>query len=326
MLTVQPLALTDVAPIMSLSTSGNLALSWQSTSNHWYQIETSSDLEGWQKICPAIKATESTSTWVDDGSRTAQIPGAAAQRFYKVQDMGAFTVSITGNTFTYTDEEHTVSGTLLRPALGSGPYPAVVLAHGTGGTAAGISNQYGTTMRDWGMVCISATLTHFPQMGTPDATWGHSAENTARIRACLMVLATLDYVDPNRVAIFGHSRGAFVAVGAGSELNSYFKAIGVSAGGIVPNSQGTAQSYPTEAEASHITAPTIIFHGSNDPVVPPVSSERLVTLLNQLGVTNARHLFPTTGTAAHNLHMDTAVRAELLSYWQAWLTTHGILQ
>lgn len=308
-----------------LNENGSLSLTWESTPEHWYQIETSADLQTWHAVNGTIKASAATTLWTDDGSQTEALPTALTQRFYRVQDLGVFTVTITGNTFTYTDENRTVSGTLLKPATGSGPFPAVVLAHGTGGSAGGIANQYGNTMRDWELVCISATLTHFPPMGTPDATWGHSDENTARIQACLSVLSTLDYVDNNRVAIFGHSRGAFVAIGAGSVLGPRFKAIGVSAGGIVPDTQGTDQSYPTESEASHIVAPTIIFHGSSDTVVQPVTSERLVTLLNTLEVPNARHLFPTTGTSIHNLHFDTEVKAELLVYWNAWLTTHGIL-
>jgi predicted esterase len=157
-------------------------------------------------------------------------------------------------------------------------------------------------------------------------TWGYSPENLARNRACQAVLATRSDVNVSRLAIWGHSRGAFAAIGIASDFGQDLKALGCSAGGI----HETADlSEPNAAEASHITAPTILFHGSTDTIVPPADSARLQTLLNSLGVTNTRVFYDTTGitpsTNAHNIHQVSTFNADMLMQWRAWLTTHGVL-
>jgi dipeptidyl aminopeptidase/acylaminoacyl peptidase len=126
--------------------------------------------------------------------------------------------------------------------------------------------------------------------------------------------------------MWGHSRGAFAAIGIASDFGHDLKALGFSAGGI----HETADlSEPNAAEASNITAPTILFHGSTDTIVPPADSARLQTLLNTLGVTNTRVLFDTTGitpsTNAHNIHQVSTINTDMLMQWRAWLTTHGVL-
>jgi dipeptidyl aminopeptidase/acylaminoacyl peptidase len=181
-------------------------------------------------------------------------------------------------------------------------------------------------MSPWGLACIAPNLTHMAGATQDNNTWGYSPENLARNRACQAVLATRSDVDVSRLAMWGHSRGAFAAIGIASDFGHDLKALGFSAGGI----HETADlSEPNAAEASNITAPTILFHGSTDTIVPPADSARLQTLLNTLGVTNTRVLFDTTGitpsTNAHNIHQVSTINTDMLMQWRAWLTTHGVL-
>lgn len=311
-------------PQLIRNADGSVSLVWDSVIGGWYQVETSDDLVQWIALGATAVATGATMSWTDDGTLTGAPPLTVERRFYRVRCHGVFTVSVAGNSFTYTDAQRSVTGILRKP-VGDGPFPAVILQHGTGGNASGYAQARANEMLPWDLVCIGADLAHQNGAPTDLATWGHSPENHARTEACLAVLASLGYVDMNRVAMFGNSRGAFTAIGSASLLGARLRAIGVCAGGVLEDTDTSDASYPSLTEAAGITTPRLIFHGSNDPLVPPANSLRLQNLLIALGVPNQRILHPTTGTAAHNLHQDATVWPQVLSAWQAWLTTHGVL-
>lgn len=242
-----------------------------------------------------------------------------------------FTVNPANNTFTYTDAQRSFTGIFLKPA-GSGPFPAVIIDHGQGGSPSGYSLPKAREMMPWGLVVIGPALTHAagPDIDTSPQGSGSSPENVARGQACLAALAKLGYVDMSRVAVWGHSKGAYAAIGQVAALGSRIRAAGVSAGGIVP---GTAQdgarlAAPTEGEAQPTVAPFILFHGTVDGAVPPSSSERFRALLDRKGVPNARHTYETAGLSPdlqHNLHKTQAFNSDMLARFRAWLTTHGVL-
>ena len=50
-------------------------------------------------------------------------------------------------------------GILMKPP-GSGPFPAVVISHGYGGSARQFSTGMGREMRGWGLVAIATDYTH----------------------------------------------------------------------------------------------------------------------------------------------------------------------
>jgi dienelactone hydrolase len=310
------------------NSDGTVTLGWATTAGAWYQIEVSDDLTHWTKLGSSTLASGSAMSWTDNGSQTGTHPSSAPKRFYRVRDWGVFTISYSGNSFTYTDAQRTVTGIFIKPT-GSGPFPALIINHGTSGTAGGFGLQRANEMSPWGLACIAANLTHMAGATQDNTTWGYSPENLARIRACQAVLATRSDVNVNQLAMWGHSRGAFAAIGAASDFGSDLKALGFTAGGI----HETADlSEPNAAEASKITAPTLMFHGSTDTIVPPADSLLLQTLLNPLGVTNTRILYDTTGiTPANNAHniqnttFYTAPTTGILAQWQAWLITHGVL-
>lgn len=315
----------SIAATITRNLDGGITLAWPCTIGAWYQVDLSTDLTTWRLLGNSVKAAATSMTWTDNGTQTGSHPSAQTRRFYRVRDWGVFDVVFSGNNFTYTDAQRTVTGIFIKPA-GAGPFPALIINHGTFGTASGFGLQRANEMSPWGLACIAANLTHMAGATQDNATWGYSPENLARNRACQAVLATRGDVNVNKLALWGHSRGAFASIGIASDFGRDLKALGFSAGGITETAD---PSEPNTAEAGGITAPTIIFHGSTDPIVPPADSLRLQTLLNTLGVINNRVLFDTVGitpsTNAHNIHQVSAINIDMLAQWQAWLTTHGML-
>ena len=310
---------------------GSITLNWPTTNGGWYQVEFSTNLLSWTILSNSTKAVSTSMTWTDDGTLTGTPPSSATKRFYRVRDWGVFTITYAGNNFTYTDAQRIVTGIFIKPT-GSGPFPALIINHGTGGTASGFGLQRANEMSPWGLACIAANLTHMSGAIQDLTTWGYSPENLARIRACEAVLATRSDVNLNRLSMWGHSRGAFASIGVASVFGHDLKALGFSAGGILDDTDLSEPSYPSVTEASHITAPTIMFHGSTDPIVPLANSLRLQTLLTTLGVTNNRIVYDTTGitptTDAHNIqntHFYTDSTIGILDQWHAWLQTYGVL-
>jgi dienelactone hydrolase len=242
-----------------------------------------------------------------------------------------FTINPATNTFTYTDAQRSFTGIFVRPE-GPGPFPAVIINHGQGGTPAGYSLPKAREMMRWGLVAIGPALTHAagPDIDTSPAGSGNSPENVARGEACLAALGSLGYVDTSRVAVWGHSKGAYAAIGQVAALGARIRAAGMSAGGVVPGSvaDGANQAPPTVGEAQPTVAPFIMFHGTVDGAVPPSSSERFRAMLDQNGVPGARHTYDTQGLPPdlqHNLHKTPAFNSDMLQRLRAWLTTHGVL-
>jgi hypothetical protein len=340
---VQTFTITVSAPVSFTVTStrnvdGTYTLSWPCTIGSWYQVQVSSDLMNWSFVGSSVAATASTMSWTDDGTQTSTHPSTEPRRFYRVRDWGVFTVNFTSTTFTYTDSQRTVTGMFQRPA-GATRLPALIINHGTGGNATGFSRMRANEMSPWGLVCIGAHLTHQAGQTEDLQTWGHSPENLARNRACLAALSTRSDVDLNRLAMWGHSRGSFASIGIASAFGSDLKVLGFTEGGILENTgiddrDGQPEaSYPTIAESTGIRAKTLMFHvvgTPGDTVVVPSTSLRLNTLLTTLGVTNNRVTYDATslgltGSASHNIYNIAGFYPDVLTRWQAWLVTHGVL-
>src|SRR5687768_3620376 len=70
--------------------------------------------------------------------------------------------SATGAKWTYKETGATIydlQGILYKPA-GSGPFPAVIINHGTGGNVNGYSANVAKEVVKWGYVCIATNYTH----------------------------------------------------------------------------------------------------------------------------------------------------------------------
>lgn len=184
-------------------------------------------------------------------------------------------------------------------------------------------------MVTWGLVCIGPNLTHLGGGQTNAVDMGFCPENLARAQACMKVLSSLAYVDANRVALFGHSMGAFATIGDAAVLGGQVRAAAIVAGGINENAAGTSNAAPTVAEAQGVRTPFLMVHCDGDPVVRASRSELLQQLLNANGVVNQRILISSNSIPDrahwHNLHNDAGAHANVLTNTRAWFRGHGVL-
>jgi fermentation-respiration switch protein FrsA (DUF1100 family) len=237
---------------------------------------------------------------------------------------GEYSFDVTGESFAYSDSQRSFGGVILLPP-GPGPFPVIVFDHGQGGAPTGYPNLY--TMRDWGAIVVAPTLSHVGGGETAPATTGHCPENLARGLAVFAALAARADVDPRRIAFFGHSKGAYAAIGQVAALGGQVRVAAISAGGIVPDAFGTAQAAPTAGEAAGVVAPFLMLHGNVDDAVPP---ERSVALLQQLQGAQVPALRIEYDVAAlvpnlqHNLHQEPTINADLLAQTHAWYEQWGL--
>jgi len=229
----------------------------------------------------------------------------------------------TGATWTY---QATVSGTnydlsgILRKPPGAGPFPAVVINHGTGGNANGYTRSVANEMVAWNYVGIGTNLTHAGGVpcGAPGdcvtEEYGSSAANILRAMKCRDILASLGYVDTMCIASFGHSRGAWLTTGLVAAHPDKFSVAGHTAGGVNDAPQSTA---PSAAEAASITCPYIIQHGDADNTVPLSWDERLDSVLTANGVDHQFIVFP------GYTHAGIAQDVTMFANAQAWFALHG---
>jgi dienelactone hydrolase len=237
---------------------------------------------------------------------------------------GDFTFSVVGETFTYTDAERTFTGRIVVPP-GPGPFPAIVFDHGQGGAPSSYPNV--DVMRSWGAVVVAPELTHVLGGETAPATTGQCPENLARGVAIVDAISEQVYVDPARIAFFGHSKGAYAAIAHVSALGTRVRVAAMSAGGVLPDAAGTAQAAPTYAEALGVVAPFIMFHGSSDESVPPARSVDFKAQLDLRAIPNLRIEYDVEslpGNLQHNLHQVPAINADMLAQTLAWYTQWGL--
>ena len=239
-------------------------------------------------------------------------------------DAAVAALEIDGDRFVHTDELGTTTGRIHVPSAG-GLRGALVLAHGQGGSPAAFPNWASFASRD--LVLIAPELTHVGGGETAPATTGHAPENLRRIQASLRALAELGGVDASRIAMFGHSKGAYAAIGAVAALGPRVRVAAMTAGGVVPDTFGTAQAAPTHAESAGVSAPFLMLHGNVDGAVPPERSADFASRLAAAQVPHERVVYDVTAlppSTQHNLHQDPAINTDLLARVQAWFALHGL--
>lgn len=212
-----------------------------------------------------------------------------------------------------------LQGILLKPA-GSGTFPAAIVSHGAGGSSNGYSRTIARTMVAWGLVVIATNYTHAGNapVGSPGtaAEPGASAANIARARQLVELLRGLGYVDMNRIALHGHSMGAFVTAGVLGAYPDVFRVASHTAGGTRPDSVPGAA--PSDSQAATIRTPYQLHHGDSDNVVALLSDQRLATVLLSHGVVHELHVYLGAD------HDDMSQNAVMLDRVRAWYTSKGI--
>jgi dienelactone hydrolase len=215
---------------------------------------------------------------------------------------------------------YNLSGVLLKPP-GLGPFPAVILSHGSRGNANFISSLMGPTMVGWGLVCIAVNYTHSEgvPMGSPGDSRevGASRENVLRAQMTYEILRELQYVDMSRVALHGHSMGAWVTIAIAGERPNEFRVASTTGGGVRPPNVRFGPA-PSPAQARGIRIPFQMHHGSDDETVAVAYDERFDALLADLGVDHQLYIYPGEG------HLQVRSDAQVMGRIHEWYARHGM--
>src|SRR5262245_51546978 len=98
-----------------------------------------------------------------------------------------------GTKWTYKDEAVTMEGIFLKPE-GDGPFPAILISHGRGGTAEAFGSAKAREFVQWGFVCIAPNYTHAGKATGELKDFGACEENLRRAVKCLDILESLPCV------------------------------------------------------------------------------------------------------------------------------------
>jgi dienelactone hydrolase len=231
--------------------------------------------------------------------------------------------SATGATWTYQAQAGGVSydlqGILLKPQ-GSGPFPAVIISHGGGENVSGYSSAIARVMVGWGLVCIATNYAHAGgvPVGSPGSALdpGPSVANVQRARQLVEILRSLRYVDMTRLALHGHSLGAFVTTATAGTHPDLFRVASHTSGGIRPDFFDAP--VPSETQARAIRAPYQIHHGDRDFVIPLAADQLFAATLTARGTDHELIVYP---GADHN---EIGVNGTVLDRIRAWYARKGL--
>ncbi len=236
-------------------------------------------------------------------------------------------LQLEGERWTYREGDWEMTGILVKPE-GAGPFPAVLISHGRGGSAGSFGMQKAREMVSWGFVCIAPDYTHAgPAMGgkgkgpvakgaAPAGDLGASAENLRRAKTCLDLLVKMPEVDPKRLAAYGHSMGGFVTIGLAAKEPERLKAAAITGSGVSPREGFPA---PAVSAVATIRTPFLILHGDADPVVRPEQSASFAEALKAAGVEHERILYPGEGHP-----IDQTKREEVFTAVRGWFAKFGV--
>lgn len=246
----------------------------------------------------------------------ASVPQADCSKFV----VSGNPATTTGATWTYDSVDggvhYVLKGILFKPATGTGPFPAVVLSHGKGGSPRGYSANIARTMVNWGLVGIGTTYTHGSDAaGTlPWGGEGASPENVLRAHKTRDLLSCVGSIDFSRVAAHGNSMGAFVTGQLLGTHPSDFRAASHSSGGV-----STGPNSTQRAAAEQIITPYQLHHGDADTVVPLSQDQTLNSILTASGTPHQLHVY------AGVTHEQMSYDATMLGRVRFWYRLHGVL-
>ncbi len=184
-----------------------------------------------------------------------------------------------------------ISGDLQFPQ-GSGPFPAVVLAHGCNGNR-NIERAWGPVLRQWGYATF--VLDSFGPRGIAEAcTNGRTLVPLQRVPdayGALRLLAAHPNIDPKRISLIGFSHGGALAMLAAT---AWAKETFVPPG--QPAFRAFFPFYPncnaTFPERNRIAAPLRIHTGELDDWTPAKPCAELAAFLKTSGQDAAIHVYP----------------------------------
>ena len=219
---------------------------------------------------------------------------------------------------------HQIHGFLFRPVTADrGPVPAIVYPHG------GPTSVYGDEWDGYAQYFVDKGYAWFAINFRGSTSYGRDFErsnhgvwgvdDTGDCLAAADYLASLDWVDGDRLAIFGASYGSYLALTSLTDDPSHRFACGIAKSGdsdiLTSWAQGDRvgvedlermMGHPSHARAAYragsplhrldqIAEPLLIVHGEQDERVDPRQSEQLVKELERLGKTYEYVTYPSEG-------------------------------
>lgn len=257
--------------------------------------------------CGGSGTTETTSVGLDTGFVVTGNPESSLGATW------AYKGTVDGTSYDLT-------GVLYKP-VGAGPFPAVVLSHGSDGSAEFFSAIIAPTMVSWGLVCIAVNYTHASgvPIGAPGTASdvGASVANVQRAHMSDVLLRKLGYVDMTRVAVHGHSMGAYVDVALLGAYPNDFR-VASHTGGAVRPAFIVAGPAPTIAEALAMRTPYQMHHGDADATVALSYDQRQDSVLATTG--DDHQLFVYAGLD----HLAVRSSPTMLQRVHEWYHAHGM--
>jgi len=185
----------------------------------------------------------------------------------------------------------TIAG-MLRLPQGKGPFPAMVLEHGSSGIGSNIDfwvrelNSMGIAT----FVIDSMTGRGLESLGDKQGAVGR-LNFTLDTYGALGVLAKNPNIDPKRIGLIGFSRGGQAVLYASvARFNKLWNTSGDTFANYVPFYPNCVSTYKEDTVLE--TAPVRIFHGGADDYNPPKACEAYVKRLKDAGADVEMKIYP----------------------------------
>src|SRR5688572_7000775 len=242
---------------------------------------------------------------------------------------------------------YSLAATILRPQ-GEGPYGAIILNHGTPGSASGRARESSDLLINAasvfarrGYVVVLPLRRGFGATGgefaedpgacaDPDYRRGENAA-AADVLAALAFARRLPYVDASRVILAGQSAGAVAALQAAAHRPDGLVAVLAFAAG-----RGADPMHPGvpcaaarlaevfEAMGRRVQAPALLYYAQNDLFFGPAATRAWFEKLMAGGARAEYVLQPPFGGNGHYVFTDAAGVDLWLPAVERFLTRHGI--
>jgi dienelactone hydrolase len=188
------------------------------------------------------------------------------------------------------DQSIELVGDLAFPA-GTGPFPAVVFAHGCSGTGYA-DKAWAPLLREWGYATF--VVDSFRPRGysriCEDAQRLYPLERVPDVYGALNVLSSHPKIDPKRIALMGASHGGLLTIDAATQWAKDTFA---------QNGQGYRAFFPiypycnvSVPEFGSISAPVRVHTGELDDWTPAKPCEKYVAALKTTGQDAEIHVYP----------------------------------